>query len=274
MNSIQQQSPSITKRGRKGTPVRSIPKTESSGTDSENDIAGPVGFAFSSISRRIQATGPLPSEIAARQARQIFTHGPFGWIPQSIQDERIGNGGDGGISSPGNQSPIPSDIHVSSMATATRNILEQQAGNRPSLRAVPSAATPRARLSADRQLLTPSFSDNSPASATTFSLQIPVPSSSLIKKAKKSKPLDISKEPGVELLDEEEYTLCTTLRITPSTYFEGKEALVSHGQIKGFYKKSAAQRLMHIDVNKTGKLYDFFFARGWLPYPPSPENNN
>ena len=81
-------------------------------------------------------------------------------------------------------------------------------------------------------------------------------------------PLDITAAPGASLLDDGEFEVCSTLRLYPIQYFQSRDILVGNYHKLGFFKKSAAQKMLHIDVNKTGKLYDYFVSRGWMPYGP------
>jgi len=78
-------------------------------------------------------------------------------------------------------------------------------------------------------------------------------------------PLDISQAPGSSLLDETEFELCSLLRLQPLQYFQSRDTLLRNYRERGFYKKSAAQKMLHIDVNKTGRLYDFFVMMRWMP---------
>lgn len=78
-------------------------------------------------------------------------------------------------------------------------------------------------------------------------------------------PLDITSAPGSSLLDPGEFEVCSTLRLYPLQYFQSRDTLVRNYHSRGFYKKSAAQKMLHIDVNKTGKLYDYFVSRNWMP---------
>jgi hypothetical protein len=81
-----------------------------------------------------------------------------------------------------------------------------------------------------------------------------------------STPMDISTCPGVKLLSEEEYTACSLLRIRPALFFHARSTLLHnfHHSV-GYFRKSAAQKMLRIDVNKTGKLYDFLVKQNWLP---------
>lgn len=81
-------------------------------------------------------------------------------------------------------------------------------------------------------------------------------------------PLDISDYAGASLLDDDEFQLCSSLRLFPIQYFQSRKTLVGNYEKIGFYKKSAAQKMLKIDVNKTGKLYDFFTDRQWMPLAP------
>ncbi len=78
-------------------------------------------------------------------------------------------------------------------------------------------------------------------------------------------PLDISAAPGASLLDDSEFELCSLLRLQPLQYFQSRDTLLNNLKERGYYKKSAAQKMLHIDVNKTGRLYDFFVKMGWIP---------
>lgn len=81
-----------------------------------------------------------------------------------------------------------------------------------------------------------------------------------------STPMDISTCPGVRLLTEDEYIACSLLRIRPALYFHARNTLLhNYHHSVGYFRKSAAQKMLRIDVNKTGKLYDFLVKQNWLP---------
>ena len=81
-----------------------------------------------------------------------------------------------------------------------------------------------------------------------------------------STPMDISTYPGVQLLTEDEYISCCILRIRPALYFHARNTLLhNYHHSVGYFRKSAAQKMLRIDVNKTGKLYDFLVRQRWLP---------
>lgn len=81
-----------------------------------------------------------------------------------------------------------------------------------------------------------------------------------------STPMDISSCPGVFLLTEDEFIACSLLRIRPALYFHARRTLLHnfHHSV-GYFRKSAAQKMLRIDVNKTGKLYDFLVRQNWIP---------
>ena len=87
-----------------------------------------------------------------------------------------------------------------------------------------------------------------------------------------STPMDISSCPGVQLLTEDEYINCSLLRIRPALYFHARNTLLhNYHHSVGYFRKSAAQKMLRIDVNKTGKLYDFMVRQQWLPEVESGE---
>lgn len=77
-------------------------------------------------------------------------------------------------------------------------------------------------------------------------------------------PLDISHSPGVEILSAKERELCSSIRLFPNQYTVIKETLIKEFSKRGELKKSAARQLVKIDVNKTGKLFDFLVESGWI----------
>ncbi|TPX48170.1 hypothetical protein SeMB42_g03108 [Synchytrium endobioticum] len=84
----------------------------------------------------------------------------------------------------------------------------------------------------------------------------------------KSLPMDIRPDTeGFELLVPQEITSCSTLRLTPMAYLKIKETLLIHDGRP--LKKREAQSVCRVDVNKVGKLYDWFVTLGWLIPPQS-----
>ncbi|KAG0218702.1 hypothetical protein BGX33_006265 [Mortierella sp. NVP41] len=86
----------------------------------------------------------------------------------------------------------------------------------------------------------------------------------------KGYPLNISGKPGFELLHPYEVHIASTLRLSPAQYLGCKRTLilasrqylaVPNGKQ---FKKSDAQKLCRIDVNKTSRLWEIFAKVGWL----------
>jgi hypothetical protein len=81
-----------------------------------------------------------------------------------------------------------------------------------------------------------------------------------------STPLDIRSCPGVNLLTEDEFKACCMLRIRPALYFHARNTLLyNFHRVIGYFKKSTAQKMLRIDVNKTSKLYEFLVRAHYLP---------
>jgi transcriptional adapter 2-alpha len=85
---------------------------------------------------------------------------------------------------------------------------------------------------------------------------------------KQAAPLDISGSDGIELLTQEEQSICSTLRLLPKPYLVIKETLIRECATRGFLRRRQARDLVKIDVNKTSRLYDFFFRMGWVYSTP------
>ncbi|KAI9207154.1 uncharacterized protein BJ171DRAFT_292331 [Polychytrium aggregatum] len=78
-------------------------------------------------------------------------------------------------------------------------------------------------------------------------------------------PLDITASEGVDLLTPPEKALCSHLRILPKAYMVIKETILREYEARnGKLKKRQARELIKIDVNKTGKIFDFFVDNGWI----------
>lgn len=78
-------------------------------------------------------------------------------------------------------------------------------------------------------------------------------------------PLDISKAADVELLSPQEQILCSQVRIMPKSYIAIKETLFRELlRTGGVLKKKTARELIKIDVNKTGRIYEFFQNQKWI----------
>ncbi|KAF9561735.1 hypothetical protein EC968_005612 [Mortierella alpina] len=88
----------------------------------------------------------------------------------------------------------------------------------------------------------------------------------------KGSPLDISQAPGFSKLHSHEVYVASTLRLTPAVYLSCKQTLVSasrgYAKTGKLFRKSDAQKLCKIDVNKTSKLWEVFARFGWLSNIP------
>lgn len=85
-----------------------------------------------------------------------------------------------------------------------------------------------------------------------------------------SAPLDLSGCDGVDRLTTSEQALCSTLRILPRAYLVIKQTLLRECERRGGLKRRDTRNLIKIDVNKLGKVYDFFVEKQWV-YPPKGE---
>ncbi|CAG8747128.1 1304_t:CDS:2, partial [Acaulospora morrowiae] len=78
----------------------------------------------------------------------------------------------------------------------------------------------------------------------------------------KGQPLSIAHLPHYDALHPTEAHVVSVLRLTPVQYLTGKYTLVSAAQRYVHralpFKKSDAQKLLRIDVNKASKLWEFF----------------
>ncbi|CAG8580688.1 12409_t:CDS:1 [Acaulospora colombiana] len=84
----------------------------------------------------------------------------------------------------------------------------------------------------------------------------------------KGQPLSIAHLPHYDALHPTEAHVVSVLRLTPVQYLTGKYTLVSAAQRYVHralpFKKSDAQKLLRIDVNKASKLWEFFRQVRWI----------
>ncbi|CAG8546886.1 9799_t:CDS:2 [Paraglomus occultum] len=84
----------------------------------------------------------------------------------------------------------------------------------------------------------------------------------------KGSPLNITTLPHYSSMHPSEASVASVLRLTPLQYFNAKYTLVStanrYVQREQPFRKSDAQKLLHIDVNKASKLWEFFVLAGWI----------
>ncbi|KAF9358143.1 hypothetical protein BGX34_009049 [Mortierella sp. NVP85] len=86
----------------------------------------------------------------------------------------------------------------------------------------------------------------------------------------KGHPMSVVGKPGYELLHPHEVHIASTLRLSPAQYLSCKKILIMasreyHAKRDGKpFRKSDAQKLCRIDVNKTSRLWEVFAKIGWL----------
>ncbi|KAI9023412.1 hypothetical protein DFJ74DRAFT_669015 [Hyaloraphidium curvatum] len=67
-----------------------------------------------------------------------------------------------------------------------------------------------------------------------------------------------------DVLTRDEVKLCETIRLAPKLYLFVKDTMLSAREERGYFKKLEAKKWFRLDVNKTGKVYDWFMALGWI----------
>jgi transcriptional adapter 2-alpha len=77
-------------------------------------------------------------------------------------------------------------------------------------------------------------------------------------------PLDLNGCDGIDQLTASEQSLCSNLRIYPRAYMAIKQVIIRESEKRGRLKRREARALVRIDVNKLGKIYDFFVSKGWI----------
>lgn len=81
-------------------------------------------------------------------------------------------------------------------------------------------------------------------------------------------PLDVSETASAEWLTDAEFEVCAGLRLTPMQFFHSRWVLLEAFWREGWFNKSAAQKMLRIDVNKTGRLWEFCVAQKWMQSAP------
>lgn len=83
-----------------------------------------------------------------------------------------------------------------------------------------------------------------------------------------SEPRSIIQFPYYTYLHPKEALVATTLRLTPFHYLSAKYVIISSARMamkKSLpFRKSHAQKLLRIDVNKTSKLWEWFVQTKWI----------
>ncbi|KAK4687393.1 transcriptional adapter 2-alpha, partial [Tremellales sp. Uapishka_1] len=85
-------------------------------------------------------------------------------------------------------------------------------------------------------------------------------------------PLNLANAQSLDLLSTEEQSLCSTLRVLPKPYLTIKEMYIRENERRnGLLKRRDARKMMKIDVNKSGRIFDFLVSSGMLSlsYDPS-----
>lgn len=85
-----------------------------------------------------------------------------------------------------------------------------------------------------------------------------------IQTKRKSTPLDIVGLPNYEKLNTDEQELCRQIRVIPDAYLAYKKLLMAENLKMGYLRLADARRLIKIDVNKTRRLFDFLFEKGFV----------
>lgn len=60
-----------------------------------------------------------------------------------------------------------------------------------------------------------------------------------------------------DVLTKEEVKLCETIRLAPKLYLFVKDTMLTYKEENGYFKKLEAKKWFRLDVNKTGKVYDW-----------------
>jgi len=77
-------------------------------------------------------------------------------------------------------------------------------------------------------------------------------------------PLDLEGQPGFQLLSKQEQDLCRNYQVMPQQYMLIKEALLREYLKTGDLTKTTATQLFNIDVDKSGKIFEFLHEVGWI----------
>ncbi|WWC60212.1 uncharacterized protein I303_102778 [Kwoniella dejecticola CBS 10117] len=78
-------------------------------------------------------------------------------------------------------------------------------------------------------------------------------------------PLNLANAASLDLLSVEEQSLCSSLRVLPKPYLTIKELYIRENERRhGLLKRRDARRMLKIDVNKSGKIFDYLVHSGIL----------
>lgn len=104
--------------------------------------------------------------------------------------------------------------------------------------------------------------DTPPGSPRSASISLPHAGAPLTRNT--IVPLDLSGAEGVELLTEDEKTLCSSLRVYPRAYLAIKDFSLKEFAAKGVFNRRAVRTVIKIDPSKTMRIFDFFQQMGWI----------
>eukprot|EP01127_Copromyxa_protea_P013698 TRINITY_DN3700_c0_g1_i1.p1 TRINITY_DN3700_c0_g1~~TRINITY_DN3700_c0_g1_i1.p1 ORF type:complete len:522 (-),score=105.95 TRINITY_DN3700_c0_g1_i1:63-1628(-) len=79
-----------------------------------------------------------------------------------------------------------------------------------------------------------------------------------------NQPMNLEGQPGFSLLSKSEQELCQNFHIIPQDFFRAKEAFMSEYVKSCDLAKNTAIQLTDLEVDKAGKIYDFFQEVGWI----------
>ncbi|ODN97399.1 transcriptional adapter 2-alpha [Cryptococcus wingfieldii CBS 7118] len=78
-------------------------------------------------------------------------------------------------------------------------------------------------------------------------------------------PLNLANSASLDLLSSEEQSLCSTIRVLPKPYLTIKELYIRENERRqGLLRRREARKMLSIDVNKSGKIFDFMVQNGML----------
>ncbi|WVN85796.1 uncharacterized protein L203_100947 [Cryptococcus depauperatus CBS 7841] len=89
---------------------------------------------------------------------------------------------------------------------------------------------------------------------------------------KPPQPLNLANSASLDLLSSEEQSLCSILRVLPKPYLTIKELYIRENERrKGLLRRRDARKMLNIDVNKSGRIFDFMVQNGMLVLAYEPQ---
>ncbi|OXG13046.1 transcriptional adapter 2-alpha [Cryptococcus neoformans Tu259-1] len=89
---------------------------------------------------------------------------------------------------------------------------------------------------------------------------------------KPPQPLNLANSASLDLLSSEEQSLCSTLRVLPKPYLTIKELYIRENERRqGLLRRRDARKMLNIDVNKSGRIFDFLVQSGMLVLAYEPQ---